>query len=613
MNILNDINFGKKVKDLTIEEKTTLCEEIRETIINTVATNGGHLASNLGTVELAVALFSSFDFPNDTVVWDVGHQCYAHKLLSGRYDVFSTLRQENGMSGFPNRDESKYDPFTTGHSSASISSAFGINTANDILDNKKYSIAVIGDGALTGGLAYEALNNAGRIHKNFIVIINENNMSISKNVGAMSRHLTYLRAKKGYVHAKVNIREFFEKTPVVGKSLSRFSKKMKRLVKRSFYNSTIFEDMGFTYYGPYDGHDIEHIEHVLDTVKELNYPVIIHLKTTKGKGYAYAEDNPKAYHGVSGFDIPSGAYGKMTGENFSSVFGNKLIDIAEQNEKICAITAAMKAGTGLIEFSRKFKNRFFDVGIAEAHAVTYAGGLAYRGLIPVFAVYSTFLQRAYDSLVHDVALQNLKVILAVDRAGLVGDDGKTHQGVFDVSFLKSIPNATIFSPTYYEELRYSMDRAVSEDYSLVAVRYPRGSEGYKADFECTDTDYTVYGKESDICIVTYGRTFCEALRAVEILGIPIKIVKLNKILPIDKNAVLEASISKNILFVEEAVSGISDLFGRYLHDISYRGDYNISDIENGFVKQASMQSQLAHLGLDSNGIIRTINDKFLKG
>ncbi len=607
--ILENINGSDDLKSLNSNEKVLLCEEIRKEIIDVVSENGGHLASNLGVVELTVALFSVFNMPKDTIVWDVGHQCYTHKLLSGRQELFKGLRKKGGASGFPNIKESDYDMFTTGHSSTAISSSLGISLANQIKQDDSYTVAVVGDGALTGGLCYEALNNAGRLKKNFIVIINDNNMSISKNVGAMSRYLTFMRVRKGYIRIKKRIKYTFEHIPLIGKGLTNFTKGVKTSIKKAFYNSTIFEDMGFAYYGPYDGHDLPFLEEILTSAKEINKPVLIHVMTKKGKGYEHAETNPKDFHGVPKFNPTSGIV-ESSQESFSSVFGDALVDIAKEDEKVCALTAAMVVGTGLSEFSKKFKNRFFDVGIAEAHAVTFASGLSRKGLIPVFAVYSTFLQRAYDSLIHDIALQETKLVLCIDRAGVVGDDGRTHQGVFDVNFLKGIPNTTVFSPCYYDELRYALLSAVKDNFSLVAIRYPRGKSGYKPDaYVFKGEDYRVFGNvNAKFCIVTYGRVFCEVIKAVQDTGIPVKVIKLNQIIPIPIEAIKEVAKAEEVLFIEEAVEGVASKFCVELMELGFCGKYKVNDIKDGFVGHDTMQNQLKTLKFEYEEILKMIKE-----
>ena len=416
MAMLEKIHSPEDIKGFDGEELESLCEEMRRVIIDTVSANGGHLASNLGVVELTVALGLAFSPPRDTIVWDVGHQSYPYKLLTGRYGQFHTIRTEGGLAGFPCREESPYDLFTCGHSSTSISSALGVSEANYLQGKDGYVVAVIGDGALTGGLAYEGLNNAGRMHRNLIVILNDNTMSISKNVGSMARYLSYIRTKPGYIKTKNHLESSLQKLPVVGPVIATLLRRLKRRVKRLFYNTTIFEDMGFAYYGPFDGHNIKELAVTLETAKLINKPVLLHVRTYKGKGYQYAEQDPTIYHGLSGFDVTTGDTGEKS-QSFSDEFGQTLCCLARENEKLCAITAAMQSGTGLGGFREEFRSRFFDVGISEEHAVTFAGGLAAGGMLPVFAVYSTFLQRAYDELIHDVSMQGTKIILAIDRAG----------------------------------------------------------------------------------------------------------------------------------------------------------------------------------------------------
>ncbi len=610
-SILEGLDDYKKLSSLNKNEEKQLCSEIREEIISAVSKNGGHLASNLGVVELSVALLSVFDLDKDSVVWDVGHQCYPYKILTGRKKEFNTIRSSGGLSGFPSREESDFDPFTTGHSSASISSALGIAMGKQVKDEDGFTVAIIGDGSLTGGLAFEGLNNAGRRRKNFIVIINDNNMSISKNVGSIAKYLTYMRSSKGYIKAKSSIEFALGKIPLVGKNVASGVRRVKTRIRKLVYNTNIFEDMGFKYYGPLDGHNLHLLKDTLTNVKKLNKPIVIHLRTVKGKGYAHAEERPGVFHGVSPFN-------KSTGEvpapkkSFSDVFGNCLTNIAGQNKKICAITAAMATGTGLLEFSKTHKERFFDVGIAEAHAATFAAGLARDGLLPVFAVYSTFLQRAYDSLIHDIALQNLKVILAVDRAGMVGEDGRTHQGLFDVSFLRTVPNITIFSPSYFDELDFTLQRVVEEPFNLVALRYPRGGQMYRpTDFVSQFNDYDVYGeKTAKLAIVTYGRVFSNCALALEKLRATNKnavIYKLNKIFPIDMGVIEEIEKYESVLFVEEAQScgGINEYLLSLLMQRKYKGSYSVIAVKDPFVSHDPMAEQMRKNSMDAQSIADT--------
>ena len=550
--LLSGIKAPNDIKNLADSQLPELCEEIREQIINTVADNGGHLASNLGVVELTVALHRVFTLPEDSIVWDVGHQSYAHKLLTGRAEEFSTLRCEGGLSGFPSREESDCDPFTTGHSSASISSALGLSVAKSLAGDPGHVIAVIGDGALTGGLAYEGLNNAGRLNRNLIVILNDNAMSISRNVGSMARYLSYVRAKPGYLNAKDSIEAALCRLPKIGEAMASGVRRVKNVIKKNIFNTTIFQDMGFNYYGPFDGHDLRTLISVLTMAREIDKPVLIHIRTYKGRGYKYAENDPSMYHGLSAFDREKGA-GDAGAQGFSGAFGETMCALAVENDRLCAVTAAMETGTGLTSFKEKFRNRFFDVGIAEEHAVTFCAGLARGGMIPVFAVYSTFLQRAYDQLIHDGALQHLKIILAIDRAGIVGEDGQTHQGIFDAAFLHTVPGIHVYAPTYYDELSDNLSDCVEGDAHLYAVRYPRGKalfrpEGYKL----SGKPFGVYGAvESHTAIVTYGRLFSfayEAMLALAETGVKCKLIKLNRIIPLDPGVVSVLKDCKTVVF-----------------------------------------------------------------
>lgn len=620
-SLLDKINSPSDVKELSYAEMDNLCSEMRKEIIDTVSSNGGHLSSNLGVVELTVALNRVFDPYSDNIVWDVGHQSYPHKLLTGRYKNFSTIRTEGGISGFPNKKESNCDLFTTGHSSTSISSALGASEADYLQGKQNYTVAIIGDGALTGGLAFEGLNNAGRLKRNFIVILNDNTMSISKNVGSVARHLTNVRTNPDYVKTKHSLEERLERIPFIGRWIARFLRAVKDKLKNFFYGTTtMFEDFGFAYYGPFDGHDIERLIETFQAVKYMRKPVFIHLKTYKGKGYQYAEDSPSVFHGLSGFDIQTGETGNHT-HIFSDVFGEKLIELARKDDKICAITAAMDYGTGLSDFKENFKNRFYDVGIAEEHAVTFAGGLAAKGMLPVFAVYSTFLQRAYDELIHDISLQGTKAVIAIDRAGVVGEDGKTHQGVFDSAFLRTVPNITVYSPAFFNELTCQLEHLIDNVDGLSAIRYPRGIELYKPDyFIPTSEPFSEYGDSKEITILTYGRMFSfasEVKERFEKQGIKIKIVKLNQIIPIEEKIANSLLESKEIFFIEEGIKtgGIAEGLGSLMMQKGYKGDYFIKAIENPFVEHAPMYRTLEKLGLSPEGIYEFLleNSKLLKG
>ena len=606
--LLASVSSPDDVRKLREEQLTQLCEEIREKMIEVVSVNGGHLSPNLGVVELTVALHRSFDFPKDSVVWDVGHQSYTHKLLTGRFGEFDTLRQKDGISGFPKREESAYDDFNTGHSSTSISAAFGIANAKQLSGDNSYTIAVIGDGSLTGGLAFEAVNNAGRYNKNFIVVLNDNKMSISKNVGAIPRYLTTVRIQPWYIRVKNVTVRVLAKIPLIGRLLQAFLRKSKSKMKNLVYKNTLFDCFGFTYFGPIDGHNIEELENAFKVAKKETGPVLLHVVTTKGKGYRPAEDNPGEFHGIGQFDIDSGEP-LSSHWGFSAEFGKTMCELAQTDPKICAITAAMAGGTGLSNFSKQFKRNFFDVGIAEEHAVTFGCGLASRGYRPVFAVYSTFLQRAYDQLIHDAALGKNHIVLGIDRAGIVGDDGETHQGVFDVSMLNSIPGSVIYSPTYFEGLRLALKDSIYKQTGLAAVRYPRGGELYKPEgFGSESIDYNTFGNPNvDYLIVTYGRLFSYACRAKEMLeqqGIEVCLLKLCRIKPINTQTVNFASRFKDVWFFEEGIKngGIAKNFSDLLALTPFSGNYHIKAINDKFVKQMSVNQALAMLKLDSEGM-----------
>lgn len=610
--LLNKIHSPADLKDLNLDELNRLCGEIRDKLIETVSQNGGHLASNLGVVELTVAIHKVFNTPEDALVWDVGHQCYVHKILTGRLDQIDSIRTEGGLSGFPKRRESEYDAFNTGHSSTSISSAFGVANAKAMQGKPGKVIAVIGDGALSGGLAYEGLNNAGRFKKNFIVILNDNNMSISRNVGSMARYLAGIRAKPAYLRTKDRVEKILLHIPFFGKFIRDFLQYSKSLLKNILYKSTLFEDMGFMYYGPFDGHDLGKLIDVLQVAQTMKKPVLLHVVTKKGKGYPFAEKDPKSFHGVSAFDIETGET-PTGGKNFSSVFGTLLCCMAEADPHLCAITAAMISGTGLTEFSRIFKDRCFDVGIAEEHAVTFAGGLSAGGMHPVFAVYSSFLQRGYDQIIHDAALQNARITLAIDRAGIVGEDGETHQGLFDVPFLNTIPNVTVYSPAYFEEMAACFQTAIYQCTGVSAVRYPRGAELYKpSDFCASDEPFDVYGDPSAVnVLVTYGRLFsfaCLAKEELEKDGIPLCIIKLNRIKPIDGGALSLAVKRSRVFFFEEGMQlgGVGEHFGFLLSQMGFQGRYCLKAVNDRFVPQASMARALHSLELDAEGMIKII-------
>ncbi len=615
--MLEKIDSPGALGSLSEKELEALAGELREKIIATTARNGGHLAASLGTVELTLALLSVFSPPRDPIVWDVGHQAYAYKILTDRRDRFSTLRQKGGISGFPNREESPYDAMTAGHASTSISAAVGLARAKELANDPGCVIAVIGDGALTGGLSYEGLNNAGRLSRNLIVVLNDNTMSISGNVGAMSRYLARIRTAPGYQRAKGRVERALKKIPLIGNGLYRFLYGTKALVRHLFYGSNLFENLGFSYYGPLNGHNIGDLRDVFENVRKIDRPVLIHIVTEKGRGYEPARENPGKFHGVSGFEIETGAI-KPSEPSFSSVFGEELCTLAAEDETLCAATAAMTEGTGLSDFAKRYPARFFDVGIAEEHAVTFCGALAAGGRNPVFAVYSTFLQRGYDQLLHDAALQKIKLTLAIDRAGIVGADGATHQGLFDAAYLNTIPGIEVWSPAYFEELRVCLRRCVQAKEGLFAVRYPRGAQTAPPE-DCRfdgDAPFTVFG-EGEILLATYGRLFSEAAKAAAILrekGIRAAVLKLNRIVPIDEGAIEAAKRCRAVLFFEEGQrhGGIGESFADQLLEAGYRGAWKLFAIDNAFLPHMTTAEALESLSLDAGGIARQ-TETTLKG
>ena len=608
MSLLKNVNSPDDIKNLSEKELNELCSEIRKKLINTVSKTGGHLASNLGMVELTVALHKVFNSPTDEIVFDVGHQCYTHKILTGRNEKFSTIRCENGISGFTRPIENENDIFSSGHASTSISSAVGLAAAKQIRGDKGKVIAVIGDGALTGGLAYEGLNNTNGI-KNLIIIYNDNNMSISENVGSLAKNLTKVRVSSGYNVSKNAVRKVFGST-VFGNKLLKAFNKMNADIRKCIYKNTFFEDLGLRYYGPIDGHNIDDLVDVLNVAKGCKHSVLIHVNTVKGKGYSHAEENPTMFHGIGKFNIETGEP-CVNGETFSSKFGDAMVDFASKDQRICCVTAAMAEGTGLKKFSEKYPNRFFDVGIAEEHAVTFCCGLAKNGMVPVFAVYSTFLQRSLDQVIHDVAMQDLKVIFAIDRAGFVGEDGESHQGVFDTSFLYSVPNFSIYCPSTFEELEHDFYRAIYKEKNACAIRYPRGNEcDLPSDYKREDADFQFYGDCSkDVCIVTYGRLFENCAKASNILKNTF-VLKLNKIKPIDEKCFDKLKDVKKIYFYEEAIceGGVGDHFASLLLQNGIHSEFVYKAISSEFVKQAPVDHQISHYGLDVNSIVKEVQN-----
>ena len=560
--LLETIDEPQRLGELSLPELEQLAAELRTYIIQTVAQTGGHLAPSLGTVELTLALYSVFKLPRDKVIWDVGHQAYAHKILTGRREAFTALRRYGGITGFPCRTESPYDAFGVGHASTSISAALGMAIARDLDDRGEHVIAVIGDGAMTGGEAFEALNHAGQLGKRLIVILNDNGMSIDTNVGAMSEYLSRLRVMPQYNKAKKDLEGFFRSIPHIGDTVLKTAEYIKDGVKSVLVPGGIFAEMGFTYVGPLDGHNLRLLREVFSEIRMMDGPVLVHVHTKKGRGYLPAEIEPDKFHGVGTFDVISGQVKKDEGAppTYTEVFGQTLVKLATENPNITAITAAMPGGTGLKVFAEKFPNRYFDVGIAEEHAVTLAAGMAAAGKRPVAAIYSTFAQRAYDQLLHDVCLQNLPVTLCLDRAGLVGDDGPTHHGVFDLSYLRMMPNMTVMAPKDENELRRMLITALSLD-GPAALRYPRGTA---AGVPLTDDVQPlslgkgeILREGGDVCFLAVGSMTANALQAAELLaadGIAAEVVNMRFVKPLDRELLLEAAGHVKLLVtVEENV------------------------------------------------------------
>ena len=551
-NILDRVNMPEDLRKLNIEEKEKLCKEIRKLIIDITSKNGGHVASNLGVVELTVAIHSIFNTPEDKIIWDVGHQCYVHKILTGRKKEFEKIRQFKGISGFPKICESEYDNFNTGHSSTSISIATGMARARDILKQKHEVIAVIGDGSLTGGMALEALNDAGSSKTNIKVILNDNEMSISKNVGGIPLYLSKIRTKTGYTRSNRKIKEITNKIPVIGKPIVSFAHYTKQVIKRAIIPNMYFEDIGFKYLGPVDGHNIKKLEDILQRSQRIEGPVLIHVITKKGKGYKLAEENPDKFHGISAYDKQTGKTTKN--KDYSQVFGNKLINLANKDKKIVAVTAAMKDGTGLTEFAKKFPDRFFDVGIAEQHALGLIAGMAKAGLKPVMPIYSSFLQRGYDQIVHDIAISSIPVTICIDRAGIVGNDGETHQGIFDLSFLSSIPNIVIMAPKNFEELEKMLEFAVNAN-KPVFIRYPRGGENYK--FEKTEKinlgEAEIIQEGTDLSIIAIGKMVGRAKQIADILpDKKIEVINTRFLKPLDEKTIIKSiEKTKHVITIED--------------------------------------------------------------
>ena len=562
--ILEKIKKPNDIHKIPLEDFEPLAAEIRDFLIRSVSQTGGHLASNLGVVELTLALHNVLDFPEDKLIWDVGHQAYTHKILTGRKDEFKNLRQESGLSGFPKRSESPCDAYDAGHSSNSISAGLGYVHARDILGQKHHVVSVIGDGALTGGMAYEALNNAAELKTNFIIIINDNNMSISRNVGGMSTYLSALRTAEAYTGMKMGVTKALKKVPKVGTALVDTMRKTKSSVKQLFIPGMLFENMGLTYLGPVDGHNMRQMMKLFNEAKRVEGPVVVHVLTKKGRGYEPASAHPDRFHGTGPFDIKTGrVLQKKTVPGYTDVFSKALVSLGEKNKKLTAITAAMPDGTGLVEFSRRFPDRFFDVGIAEEHAVSFAAGLALGGLVPVVAIYSSFLQRAYDQILHDVCIQQLHVVFAIDRAGLVGSDGETHQGIFDLSYLSNIPNMTVFAPKNAWELEVGLEFGLEEYNGPFALRYPRGTavtafEEFKQPIVYGEAEVMYY--EKDIALLAVGsmvETADIVRKNLKAQGYSVTLINARFVKPIDESAVFKCGREHNLIVTmeENVISG----------------------------------------------------------
>lgn len=610
-NILDRINSPSDLKKLSITELNILCGEIRDFLIDSVSKNGGHLASNLGAVELTLALHTVFDVPRDKIIWDVGHQAYVHKILTGRKDKFSTLRKYNGLSGFPKTNESDADCFNTGHSSTSISAALGMARARDLKKEKEHIIAVLGDGAFTGGMVWEALNDAGHSKTKLIVILNDNNMSISKNVGAISKYLRNLRTNPSYLKSKSVVEKILTHIPLLGKPIVRILFEIKRIFKYALYKSTVFDDLGFNYLGPIDGHDIEKLISIFNNAKNDPRPVFIHLCTKKGKGYLPAESNPSMFHGVPAFDKKTGLPKSESVSDYSEIFGKTLAELAATNNKIVAITGAMPVGTGVEHFGKKFKDRFFDVGIAEQHGVTLAAGLAISGMIPVIPLYSSFLQRAYDQVLHDVCLQNLHVVFPIDRAGIVGADGETHQGIYDISFLSHMPNMTILSPANFAQLKSMLDYAINVHNGPIAIRYPRGGMQCDAPESFEFSKCQVLKQGTEVSIITSGRMIKTATEVAsripdcEVLALPV-------IQPLDCAGIL-ASASKAKLVITLEDNSLAGGFGEQIGNLLSEANVDVKFKRFGFPKTPIIHGSIAeldkHYGVDADSIINYIKEQ----
>mgnify|MGYP001236570507 FL=1 len=613
--ILESISSPQDVKKLSPAKMNELADDIRELLINSVSRCGGHLAANLGVVELTIALHYVFNTPEDRIIWDVGHQSYVHKILTGRWQQMDSLRQFGGLSGFPKSEESPHDAFNTGHSSTSISAALGLVLARDIREEKHSVVAVIGDGALTGGMAFEALNHAGQEGRDLIVVLNDNEMSISRNVGAMSAYLNRLRTDPSYSRKKEEIETALNRIPGIGPNIARAAGRFKDMVKYFMVPGILFEELGFTYIGPVNGHNLEELITVLANVRKMKGPVLVHTITQKGRGYQPALNDPDRFHGIGPFDISTGKQRPRTIKTYTEVFGDFLLDRAEEDERVVAITAAMTSGTGLVEFCKRYPNRFFDVGICEQHAVTLAAGLARGGMRPVVAVYSTFLQRAYDQIVHDVALQKLPVIFAIDRAGLVGEDGPTHHGVFDLSYLRNIPNLVIMAPSNEIELRNMFYTAFNLE-GPVAIRYPRGvGEG----LEITGPPRLLQIGQSrileegdDLAIIVVGRGVnigAEVGKLLTSRGISVTLLDARFVKPLDSKVICRSVIScRRVLCIEDnsLAGGFGSALLELLADNNIKAEMLRVGIPDEFIEHGRLDQLLEFLNMDPESIVETV-------
>lgn len=616
MKILDNINLPDDLKKLNKDEKVQLAQELRQLVIETVSETGGHLASNLGVVELTIALLDTFDLPKDVIVWDVGHQTYIHKILTGRKDKINTLRKFNGLAGFPKSAESEYDSFNTGHSSTSISAALGIARARDIKKENNYVIAVIGDGALTGGMALEALNDAGNSNTNLIVVLNDNEMSIAKNVGGISEFLTRIRTRKLYNKSNRYIKNAVSHIPKVGNGIIKLVRKIKYGIKQLIIPNMLFEDLGFKYLGPVDGNNIEDLEEIFKKAKDLEGPILIHAITKKGKGYRPAEENPDKFHSAPAFDVATGMPKKKKGDDYSKVFGRKLVELAQDNKKIVAITAAMRDGTGLTEFAEKFPERFFDVGIAEQHALTMAAGIAKNGLAPVVSIYSSFYQRGYDQVIHDICLQNLPVVMCVDRAGVVGNDGETHQGIYDMAFFRLVPNICIMAPKDFAELEQMLEFAILLKKPVV-IRYPRGGES-KEKFEKHDKielgkcekvrEILLENEKKYVTIVAIGNMVAKSIEVAKKLSeknIEAEVINARFLKPLDKAIVNSIEKTKKCITIEDGtiIGGLGSAIKELVVEESLEGvQIKSFAYPDKFIEHGSIDELEAKYGLDVDTI-----------